>query len=174
MAPLQQWVIHSLHTGLCTGYTQQTQSYPQVIHLKSKVIHNLSTVNLDLHRSYPQFINSLYSIILIGWLIELIAVYTVESIVYPKAPIYTVYIEYSSDPTVLLQYTQSLVLTVCAVTMWESVSRFSQTRLDRQWAQAESLKTPEKVWKSAIKCDGSAHMSHLKAEPYRSTVVPRV
>ena len=167
MAPLQQWVIHSLHTGLCTGYTQQIQSYPQVIHLKIKVIHNLSTVYADLHTGYPQFIHSLYSILLIGWLI-------LDSIVYPEAPIYTVYIEYSSDPTVLLQYTQSLVNAVLAVTMWESVSRFSQTRLDRHTAQAESLKTPEKVWKSAIKCDGSAHMSHLKAEPYRSTVVRRV
>ena len=167
MAPLQQWVIHSLHTGLCTGYTQQTQSYPQVIHLKSKVIHSLSTVNLDLHTGYPHFINSLYSILLSGWLI-------LDSIVYPEAPIYTVYTEYSSDLTVLLQYRQSQVLTVCAVTMWESVSRFSQTRLDRHTAKAESLKTPEKVWKSAIKCDGSAHMSHLKAEPYRSTVVRRV
>ena len=167
MAPLQQWVIHSLHTGLCTGYTQQTQSYPQLIHLKIKVIHNISTVYADLHTGYPQFINSLYSITLSGWLI-------LDSIVYPESPIYTVYTEYSSDPIVLLQSRQSQVLTVCAVTMWESVSRFSLPRLDRHWAQAESLKTPEKVWKSAIKCDGSAHMSHLKAEPYRSTVIRRV
>ena len=54
------------------------------------------------------------------------------------------------------------------------MSRFSLPRLDRHTAQAESLKNQEKVWKSAIKCDGSAHMSHLKARPYRSMVDPRV
>ena len=77
------------------------------MHSKLKVIHSLytlkvklSTVNFDLHTGYPQFINSLYSITLSGWLIELIAVYTVESIVNSEAPIYTVYTESHSAVTV--------------------------------------------------------------------------
>ena len=84
-----------------------TLTYPQlvhrVIHSKFKVIHSLSTVNLDLHRSYPQLVHSLYTGIVVGSHIELTTVYTVKpivSIVYTESPQGTVYTVTLSEITV--------------------------------------------------------------------------
>lgn len=77
-----------IHSGILT-----TQGYPQLVH---RVMHRLCTGYPQQIQSYPQVIHNVYTGNSVGQNIELITVYAVkpiESIVYTESPRGTVYAE---------------------------------------------------------------------------------